>query len=60
MRKRTCSHTLEELLASVLAEEGIMLDGTVQVVDHELKHGFDFLLSVAGVDGEGGILGDGQ
>jgi hypothetical protein len=49
-------HTLEELLASVLAEEGIVLDGTVEVVDHELEDRFDFLLGVASVGGKGGIL----
>jgi hypothetical protein len=52
-------HTLQELLASVLAEEGVVLDGTVEVVDHELEDRFDFLLGVASVGGKGGILYDG-
>lgn len=48
--------TLEELLASVLAEEGIVLDGTIKVVDHELEDGLNLLLGVTSVDGEGSIL----
>lgn len=33
-----------------------MLDRTVQVIDHKLKDWLDFLLGVAGIDGEGGVL----
>lgn len=54
--RRFEKHTLQELLASVLAEEGVVLDGAVKVVNHELEDRFDFLLGVAGVGGEGGIL----
>lgn len=54
--RRCEEHTLQELLASVLAEEGVVLDGTVKVVNHELEDRFDFLLGVAGVGGKGGIL----
>jgi hypothetical protein len=50
------THTLEEFLASVLAEEGVMLDGTVEVVDHELEDGLNLLFGVAGVNGKSGIL----
>ena len=49
-------HTLQEFLASVLAEEGVMLDRTVEVIDHKLEDRFDLLLGVASVGGEGGIL----
>lgn len=51
-------HTLQELLASVLAEEGIVLDGAVEIVNHELEDRFDFLFSVASIGGKGGILYD--
>jgi hypothetical protein len=56
VEQRFEEHTLQELLASVLAEEGVVLDGTVKIVDHELEDRFDFLLGVAGVSGKGGIL----
>lgn len=56
MGRRFEAHTLQELLASVLAEEGVVLDGAVKVVNHELEDRFDFLLGVAGVSGKGGIL----
>jgi len=56
VERRFEKHTLQELLASVLAEEGVVLDGTVKVVNHELEDRFDFLLGVAGVGGEGSIL----
>jgi hypothetical protein len=56
VEQRFEEHTLQELLASVLAEEGVVLDGTVEVVDHELEDRFDFLLGVASVGGKGGIL----
>lgn len=56
MRER---HTLQELLAGVLAEEGVVLDRTVEVVDHELEDGLDLLLGVASVGGKSSILRNG-
>ena len=38
--------TLHELLARVLLEEGLMLDGPDQVVQHKAKDRKDLLLSV--------------
>jgi len=49
-------HTLQELLAGVFTEEGVVLDGTVEVVDHQLKDGFDFLFGVTCIDRESGVL----
>ena len=52
--------TLQELLASILAEEGIVLDGSVEVVDHELEDRLNLLFCVASVDGKRSVLGKGQ
>ena len=47
--------TLQELLAGVLAEEGVVNNRTVKVVDHELEDRLDVTLGVAGVVGKGGV-----
>ena len=47
--------TLQELLAGVLAEEGVVNNRAVEVVDHELEDGLDVVLGVAGVVGKGGV-----
>jgi len=48
--------TLEELLASILLEERLVNDRTGQIVNHELKHGLNLLLSVTGIVGDGSVL----
>lgn len=48
--------TLEELLACVFTEEGVMLDRAREVVDHELEDRLNILLGVTSVRGEGRIL----
>lgn len=48
--------TLEELLASVLLEERVVLDRAVEVVDHEQQNWLNLLLRVASVVGESGVL----
>lgn len=53
-------HTLQELLASILAEEGIVLDGSVEIVDHELEDRLNLLFCVASVDGKGSVLEKGK
>ena len=42
-------HTLQKLLACVFAEEGVVLDRTSEVVNHQLEDWLNFLLSVSGV-----------
>ena len=54
MRSVRCL-TLQELLAGVLAEEGVVNNRAVEVVDHELEDGLDVVLGVAGVVGKGGV-----
>ncbi len=39
--------TLQELLAGILAEEGLVDDGAVKVVDHELEDWLDLVLGIA-------------
>lgn len=48
--------TLEELLAGVLLEEGIVLHWAVEVVDHEQENWLDLLLGIASVVRESGVL----
>ena len=48
--------TLEESLACVFFEEGFMGDWAGQIIDHELKDWFNFVLTVAGVVRKGYIL----
>ncbi len=48
--------TFEKLLACVLLEEGFVGDGSVKVVDHQLKDGRYLFFSVARVVGESSIL----
>ena len=47
--------TLQELLAGIFAEESVVNDGTVKVVDHELEDRLDVVLGVAGVVGKGRV-----
>jgi hypothetical protein len=47
--------TLQELLAGIFAEEGVVDDGPVKVVNHELEDRLNVLLGVAGVVGEGRV-----
>lgn len=49
------SLTLQELLAGVFAEESVVNNGSVKVVNHELEDRLNFLLGVAGVDSKSGI-----
>lgn len=53
---RYVSLTLKELLACILLEEGFMSNGTSKVIDHQLEDRLDFLLSIAGIVAQGGIL----
>lgn len=48
--------TLEKLLAGILLKEGLVDNGTGEVVDHELKNRLDLLLGVAGVVCQGVVL----
>jgi hypothetical protein len=41
--------TLQELLAGILLEEGLVHNGAGEVVDHQLQNRLDLLLGVAGV-----------
>lgn len=45
--KRKRSHTLEELLAGILLEEGFVADGSSKIVDHQAENGQDLILRVA-------------
>ena len=47
--------TLQELLAGIFAEESIVDNGTVKVVNHELEDRLDVLLGVAGVVSQGRV-----
>lgn len=54
--KRCVSYlTLQELLAGIFAEEGVVDDRAVKVVNHELEDRLDVLLGVAGVVGQGRV-----
>lgn len=47
--------TLQELLASILLEESLVLNRSVQVVDHQLEDGKDLLLSITSILGKSRI-----
>lgn len=49
--------TLQELLAGIFAEEGIVTNGPSEICDHELEYRLNVLLGVAGVVCESSILG---
>ena len=49
--------TLQELLAGIFLEEGLVGDGPCQVVDHQEEDRLDLLLGVAGIVLNGFILG---
>ena len=49
-------HTLHELFASVLLEEGLVLDGSDQVVDHQAEDRKNLFLRVVGKVNKIGIL----
>lgn len=42
-------HTLQELLASILLEEGLMHDRASKVVDHEVDDRLNLIFSVTGI-----------
>jgi hypothetical protein len=54
--RTTLQHTLDELLARVLLEEGFVDHRARHVIDHQDDDGMDLFLSVAGIIFEGLIL----
>jgi hypothetical protein len=48
--------TLEELLARVFFEEGVMLDRTIEIVQHEQEDRFDLIFGIPSVVREGRVL----
>jgi len=48
--------TLEEFLAGVLLEEGLVGDGTCEVINHELKDRLHFFLVIASIVSQSSIL----
>lgn len=55
-RAKEGKHTLQEFLAGILLEEGLVGDRAVEVVNHEAEDRINLLLGVSGVVREGGIL----
>jgi hypothetical protein len=49
-------HTLQELLAGILLEEGFVADGAVEVVHHQAEDRVDLFFRIPGVVGQSGIL----
>lgn len=51
-----CKHTLQELLAGILLEEGFVNNGASEVVNHELNNRLNLLFRITGIVGKSLVL----